>query len=154
MINDFSGDYDFLSNFYHHTFFWYGRLYLSVEHSYQAAKATNQGDFLYVASAPWAGDAKKRGRQIKIRPDWEEAKFYLMKDMLFHKFKDRTLAERLVDTTGNLLVEGNTWHDNIWGDCHCGRPKCAKPGQNALGQQLMVLRWSLQEEYGVRKVNG
>jgi predicted NAD-dependent protein-ADP-ribosyltransferase YbiA (DUF1768 family) len=25
------------------------------------------------------------------------------------------LADKLVATTGALLVEGNTWHDQIWG---------------------------------------
>lgn len=144
-IDNFTGEYDFLSNFHYHNFFWYGRVYPSVEHSYQAAKARNQGDFLYVASAPSPGEAKKRGREIKIRPDWETAKFYLMKDMLFHKFKDRRLAEALLATIGEELVEGNTWHDNIWGDCHCGRPSCSEPGQNYLGRQLMLVRWCLKE---------
>ena len=37
------------------------------------------------------------------------------------------------------LIEGNTWSDNFWGDCHC--PKCRGiKGENNLGKLLMKIR--------------
>jgi predicted NAD-dependent protein-ADP-ribosyltransferase YbiA (DUF1768 family) len=45
----------------------------------------------------------------------------------------------LLDTGDEELVEGTTWHDNIWGNCSC--PKCKNiPGQNRLGKLLMQIR--------------
>ena len=49
------------------------------------------------------------------------------------------LGNRLIATHGHVLVEGNTWHDNYWGDCRCA--KCVKwPGLNKLGRILMMTR--------------
>jgi hypothetical protein len=53
------------------------------------------------------------------------------------------LAERLVATGTAFLVEGNRWCDNHWGDCRCGRTRCAQPGLNVLGRMLMALRREL-----------
>ena len=44
-----------------------------------------------------------------------------------------------------LLIEGNTWHDNYWGDCSCNRCK-SKSGENMLGILLMELRDKLNKE--------
>lgn len=42
-------------------------------------------------------------------------------------------------TTGNTtIIEGNYWHDNFWGSCHC--LKCKGKGQNHLGNLLMKIR--------------
>ena len=49
------------------------------------------------------------------------------------------IKEKLVSTKDFELIEGNTWHDNYWGDCHCSR--CKKIiGQNMLGTMLMEIR--------------
>lgn len=142
-ISNFSDEYDFLSNFYERPFFWYGHTYKSVEHSYQAAKACGIMDWTTVFHAPTPGLAKRAGRKIRVRPDWELAKRDLMLDMLWHKFKPSDLAERLVATGDAALLEGNVWHDNVWGNCWC--PKCKDtPGENALGKALMVVRERLR----------
>lgn len=55
------------------------------------------------------------------------------------KFRNRKLAEALLATGDAELIEGNTWCDNIWGNCTCS--KCAKtPGENRLGKLLMEIR--------------
>jgi predicted NAD-dependent protein-ADP-ribosyltransferase YbiA (DUF1768 family) len=52
-------------------------------------------------------------------------------------------ANRAVTATHpHRLVEGNTWHDPFWGDCHCGR--CPADGENMLGGVLMELRDTLR----------
>lgn len=72
--------------------------------------------FLHLA----ANQAKRRGRQIKMRPDWEDRKLTIMHNLLVHKFNENLeLIPKLLDTGGAVLVEGNTWHDNYWGCCSC-----------------------------------
>ena len=65
-ITQFRGQHRFLSNFYP---LWDGTL--TVEHLYQAAKCELSDDVLHVLAAPTPGDAKRRGRQVALRPDWE-----------------------------------------------------------------------------------
>jgi hypothetical protein len=84
----------------------------SVEAAFQAAKCATPNDrvqFLNLA----ANQAKRRGRQIKMRPDWEDRKLTIMHNLLVHKFNENLeLIPKLLDTGGAVLVEGNTWHDN------------------------------------------
>ena len=64
------------------------------------------------------------------------------------KFRqNRDARQILLSTNDAILIEGNTWHDNTWGDCSCGdRPECKKPGLNLLGKALMLVRKELQDE--------
>lgn len=138
-IEDFRGEYEFLSNFAKTPFFWYGMWYLTVEHAYQAAKASNPDDWRAIKESNTPTDAKRVGRGIKIRPDWDTVKYPLMQDLLFHKFKNKELADKLLATGDAWLIEGNTWHDQTWGDCRCER-HAKTPGDNWLGQSLMYTR--------------
>lgn len=54
------------------------------------------------------------------------------------------LADRLRSTGGSLIVEGNVWHDQIWGGCSCSRHRDV-PGGNALGVILMAVRMRMVE---------
>jgi uncharacterized phage-like protein YoqJ len=65
-----------------------------------------------------------------------------MRDVLAAKFSDRGLAARLIATGDALLVESNTWCDQVWGDCTCPAHRAA-PGGNLLGLALMDLRDTL-----------
>jgi predicted NAD-dependent protein-ADP-ribosyltransferase YbiA (DUF1768 family) len=71
-----------------------------------------------------------------------------MTQILCYKFSPEhhpDLAEKLLSTGDALLVETNTWHDNSFGDCECGkREPCAAPGQNQLGIILMQIRSCLR----------
>ena len=59
--------------------------------------------FLHLA----ANQAKRRGRQIKMRPDWEDRKLTIMHNLLVHKFNENLeLIPKLLDTGGAVLVEG------------------------------------------------
>ena len=78
-----------------------------------------------------------------MRPDWEQIKVDVMRTGLMLKFTDAALAEKLLATGDEELVEGNWWHDNTWGNCHC--PQCSRlGGRNLLGMLLMELRKELQ----------
>lgn len=68
-----------------------------------------------------------------------------MYEALQKKFADDQLKEKLLTTGDEWLEEGNTWHDNYWGICHCDRCQ-NKIGQNNLGKLLMKLRTELMED--------
>ena len=131
LIDDFHAKgYEFLSNFY-------GGAY-SVEHEFQAAKATSKDDEYFVLSAPTPGEAKRRGRMIKCRDDWEGVKMDVMMAALEKKFSKYELRVKLLGTGDADLKEGNYHHDNEWGSCMC--KKCGDAGENILGQMLMDVR--------------
>lgn len=117
-----------------------------VEREYQAAKANNSEDAARIIACekPFGpGGSKRLGREVELRPDWDEVKYQVMTQLVMAKFFDHPeLTKQLLDTGDALLIEGNSWHDNIWGDCRCGRPECSKPGLNWLGHILMVARGS------------
>lgn len=138
-INNFRGQYRFLSNFYVWAMNYEGIAYPTVEHAFQAAKAENKRVRRIFAALEDPGDAKLLGRAIRVREDWDDVKIQVMRDLLKIKFSNEALMLILTDTRGNDLIEGNYWHDNFWGDCGC--PKCeGVAGQNNLGKLLMEVR--------------
>lgn len=143
MIVEFDGEYEFLSNFYHSPFTHDGISYPTNEHFFQAMKTLDIDTRKAIAAAPTPGAAKRMGRHVPLRPDWEKVKVYYMELGLRLKFANKTLAEKLIATGDEELVEGNWWHDNTWGNCHC--PQCSRiGGRNLLGMLLMELRKELQ----------
>ena len=153
IINSFSGKYFFLSNFYqyedpHLADVLWG--YASMEHYYQAMKcADHTSRAMFKRPGLRAGQAKRLGRIVELRPDWEQIKDEVMLTGLRIKFdidrEDGRLAQMLVDTGDAILIEGNHWHDNYWGVCYC--PKCKdNGGDNRLGHLLMQVRSELREE--------
>ena len=63
-----------------------------------------------------ASEAKKLGRQITLRKDWEDVKIRIMQEIVTAKFEQHPdLANKLLDTKDAYLEEGNTWGDRIWG---------------------------------------
>lgn len=67
-----------------------------------------------------------------------------MYDILKTKFSDDDLKARLLLTGDKKLIEGNTWHDNFWGDCTCKKCETVER-KNTLGKLLMKLRDELRE---------
>lgn len=139
MVMEFNGEFAFLSNFYPSPIEKDGIKYPTIEHFFQAMKTTDIKERKAIATARTPGLAKRLGRQVHLRPDWEDIKVDVMKQGLELKFSDLELQMRLVNTGNMPLVEGNLWHDNTWGDCAC--PECANiQGHNILGKLLMDLR--------------
>jgi ribA/ribD-fused uncharacterized protein len=146
-INQFSGKYRFLSNFYPAPV----RLpdedyiYPTVEHAYQAVKTLRIEDRWVIKSCSTASEAKRCGRDSSLREDWKAVKVDVMRGLLLQKFALGTeLAAKLLDTEDEELVEGNWWHDNFWGNCTCAR--CSDiTGQNWLGRLLVEVRAALSE---------
>lgn len=138
VIDRFRGDYKFLSNFQASTFFYQGKKYASVEHVYQAMKSNDPDEQEKIRNAIAPSQAKKMGKSVVIRDDWETVKVPLMKEFLKLKFQNPFLRHRLLATKHAILIEGNTWHDVVWGQCKCN--KCGGQGQNLLGKLLMEVR--------------
>lgn len=144
MINCFDGKYMFLSNFYNASCTFEGKVYPTVEHAFQAAKTLIPEEREEIRKAETPGKAKRMGRAVTLRPDWEEVKTDVMRQCLRSKFRFAPLGIDLINTGNEELIEGNTWHDNCWGNCTC--EQCAnKPGENRLGKLLMEIREELRQ---------
>lgn len=143
MIVEFDGENEFLSNFYPSPILHEGIVYPTNEHFFQAMKTLNPAERKAIANAETPGMAKRMGRTVKLRSDWEQVKVDVMRTGLMLKFSDAKLAQKLIDTGDEELVEGNWWHDQTWGSCFCP-DHCRTPGRNLLGMLLMELRKELQ----------
>jgi ribA/ribD-fused uncharacterized protein len=147
----FEGEYGFLSNFYRRymvvTLFGEQLAVRSVEHGFQASKATKIEDAIAVQHTSTPAQAKRMGRKIMMRSDWERAanergeptKVIVMRELLLSKFSDPELRAQLLATGSRHLIEGNTWGDTYWGMCQDER---GWRGQNWLGRLLMECRGS------------
>lgn len=138
MINCFDGKYMFLSNFYESPIKDdQGIEYPTVEHYFQAAKTLDENERRMIAAAATPGQAKRMGRAVTLRSDWEAVKSYYMELGLRLKFQNPDLAAKLIATGDEELIEGNTWGDRIWG-VYNGE------GENRLGKLLMKIRDELK----------
>lgn len=139
LINKFSGDFAFLSNFFDSPFEHEGIVYPTNEHFFQAMKTLDRDKRVQIAAARTPGLAKRMGRTLHLRPDWEDIKEDIMLQGLRLKFSKRRLKEMLLDTGDEELIEGNNWGDRFWGQCN-------GEGLNVLGQLLMKVREELRNE--------
>lgn len=132
MINKFSGDYAWLSNFWPCQVNHEGMVWSSVEHAYQAAKTQVRHEKLRIQKMT-SGQAKRHGRIIKVRPDWLHVRRQIMKTLVFQKFEHPDLKKLLIATGTQWIEEGNTWGDTYWGVFE-------GQGQNQLGHIIMECR--------------
>lgn len=148
VISSFTGEYEFLSNFYLVDINFSGATYPSVENAYQAAKTLNPVErkvFQEATTSP--NQAKKLGRRLKLDPNWESIKDRIMSLLVYYKFRfnDR-LKNRLLFTREATLMEGNWWNDTYWGVCN-------GVGRNHLGKILMKVRARLRDLEQISKKN-
>ena len=138
MIDRFTGEYEFLSNFYPSEVEYKGIKFPTVEHAFQAAKCKTKEEMQKFTEYETPGKAKRAGRKVDLRDGWETVKFFVMEELLRQKFSNPAMARKLLDTGGIVLVEGNHWNDTFWGVCD-GK------GENHLGVLLMKIRKELSE---------
>ncbi len=134
----FSGYYGFLSNFrlLQKPLIYEGIAYPTSEHAFQAAKSLDPKVRKRVAAASSPAEAKRMGRALKKRSDWDQVRVSVMAAILAIKFQDPELRRKLIVTGSAILEEGNTWNDTYWGICN-------GVGENMLGKLLMQLRKKL-----------
>ena len=145
-IQQFQGQFRWLSNFWFCIVKYDGAEYPTVEHAYQAAKFVDISAKEIIRKAETPGKAKRLGGVTglpnKFREDWEQVKISIMKDLLKEKFKNPYLREKLIATRDSVLEEGNYWHDKFWGIY----PPGSGDGQNILGKLIMKVREEIKKE--------
>ena len=137
----FRGPYWFLSNFYpvDVTLYVGNKPYVfpTSEHAYAAFKSTDPDDWYRFANSPLIDqgrDAKREGRKLNVRSDWDQVKLRHMKVVVSAKFHQNNHMMLKLRSTGNAtLIEGNTHGDDYWGICN-------RKGHNHLGNILMGVR--------------
>lgn len=130
----FRDNYDYLSNMYEcpvavmidnvvYTF-------KCSESAYQACKCPERvQEFIDLNGY----EAKRLGRKVQIRPDWEELKFGFMYAIVKAKFDQNPFLQLRLKALQGEITEDNTWNDTYWG-------RCNGIGENNLGKILMDLR--------------
>lgn len=132
-ILKFENEHSYLSNFWISDIWFDSWLYPSVEHAFQAAKTLNLNDRAIVRDASTPAKAKKIGRRIEKRSDWDSIRIDVMRTLVKQKFKDPKLLKKLCEIDGTI-EEGNYWGDVFWGVDE------SRKGQNNLGKILMEIR--------------
>jgi predicted NAD-dependent protein-ADP-ribosyltransferase YbiA (DUF1768 family) len=159
-IDSFSGEYTFLSNFYHSLMKIHNILWKTNEHFFQAMKGHNspviqvgfrpdavarelnisieEANTLtyhnYISRLATPGKAKRAGRIVTRKANWEGDKQKVMMVGVNEKFIQNPHLGKMLTDLGReaIFTEGNTWHDNYWGNCTCER--CGHiEGENHLG---------------------
>lgn len=130
-IDSFRGKNFFLSNFYPAAVEYNGLGFLNNEAAFQSQKCPGRArEFCNLNPS----DAKRLGRKVRLRIDWESVKDDVMYDVCHAKFSQNANIRRQLLNTGDAeLVEGNTWGDRVWG-------VCGGVGENRLGRILMRIR--------------
>eukprot|EP00967_Tisochrysis_lutea_P082528 scaffold114259_cov31-Tisochrysis_lutea.AAC.1 len=134
-ITSLSGRWEALSNWFPAPVVYRGVRYPSVEHAYQALKASDDTTAAEaIRTTPTAAEAHALGQKVKLPAGWERTKIGLMESLLRDKFRrDTALRERLLRTEGMNLIATNDWNETFWG-------VCGGKGSNTLGKALMKLR--------------
>ena len=130
-IDRFRGEHAFLSNFHPAPFRWRGRDWPTAEAAFAASKTLDERERERIRTAPSPGHAKRLGRRVKLRPDWERIKDDVMRSLLEAKFAAPELRDALLATGDAVLVEGNTWGRRLLGRLQRPGPQPARPHAHA-----------------------
>lgn len=116
--------------------------YKSSEAALQAQKTFEITERMEFAKLS-ADEARKKGKSIKLRDDWQDIKYDVMCNILYVKFKqNKGLMDILLETGSEPLVADMSHiHDMEWGTCFCR--KHGGKGKNLLGKALEEVRSKL-----------
>lgn len=132
-IEDFRGEYAFLSNF-HPTKVTIDKLtYDNAEAALQAQRAGSDDQrklFTHVLPS----EAQRLGRRLTPRADWDQVKDEIMRKVLQAKFADSDLKTKLLATGDAKLI----CHDDEYWGVRNGK------GENKLGRMLEDIRTELK----------
>lgn len=138
-INSFHAPYRFLSNFaeVNSGLHWRGLRALTAEHLFAAAKTSDVNEQLLICAAPSPGHAKRMGRTVTLRSNWNDVRISIMSELIAAKFgpDHPQLVNALIATGTAHLAEGNSWGDTFW-----GVNTATGQGENWLGHLLMLRR--------------
>lgn len=138
-INKFRGSFFFLSNFYEAPITYENITYRNNEAAFQAQK-TLDIELRKEFSSLSPNEAKRKGRKLKLRDDWDLVRVNIMREICLAKFTQNTeLGEKLINTGDLLLEEDNNWGDTFWGVVD-------GTGFNMLGNILMSVREDIKRK--------
>lgn len=137
-VHCFRKEYRFLSNFWDAPVTYGGLTYGNNEAAFQAQKCMDEAEREQFTTLR-SNEAKRLGRRVQLRPDWEDVKVPVMEEIVRAKFTQNEDLKQLLLATGELVLEeGNSWHDTFW-----GVDAKTREGQNHLGRILMKVRGEL-----------
>jgi ribA/ribD-fused uncharacterized protein len=146
-IRSFRGENGYLSNMFSCSVTVGGLTYRCAEAAFQAQKTLNPDERAVFANFD-GPQAKKYGRKVTLRSDWEQVKVGVMHDVVLAKFQQNpALAAQLIATGDADLVEGNSWGDTFWGVDN------TRGGSNELGKILMAVRNTLRASANTEALN-
>lgn len=112
----------------------------TAEHAYQGQKTHDTKWKRTIRGATTPATAKRWGKQVPVRSDWDKVKVKIMRNILAAKFgQSDELHTKLIQTDGRELIHLSPW-DGFWGTGP------SKNGKNMLGKLLMELRSAYQKE--------
>lgn len=140
-IYGFFGPFRFLSNFHVVSIPYDGLVYPSTEAAYMSGKTDNPLTKKALANTKSPSEAKRIGRALELREDWDDIRIQVMEEVNTVKYTQDTpeskqLRQMLLVTKPCILVEANWWNDTFWGECK-------GVGENNLGKVLMRIRDTL-----------
>lgn len=147
MVLEFRNENYFLSNMFECEILYKGFTFKCSEALFQACKACNIEDFMKFVGLN-GFEAKKLGRCIKLRKDWNDIRVNIMYEVLKLKFSNPELKAKLLATGNEELIEGNYWNDKFW-----GVSLKDYEGDNNLGKLLMRIRKEIREEEFLKEIN-
>ncbi len=137
IIEEFQGEYRWLSNFVPAVIVLDGITYPSVENAYVSAKrGTHQWKLECANPELTSPEAKKKGYGLHV-----ENKIDVMTECLIQKYNQEPYKTQLIETGSKYIQEGNRWNDTFWGYC-----LKTNQGENNLGKIIMSIRDELQKQ--------
>jgi len=131
-------EYPEFSNFYPASMTIRGKTYRTVEHWFQASKTKETRAHEKIRTASTAAQAKRLGRAVQLRPDWEKVKMEVMRRGLEAKFTQHGGLKQLLLETGDRAIHEASPSDAIWG-------WMGGQGQDLLGKLLMETRTKIRK---------
>lgn len=133
--------YPEFSNFHPSPFILDGLKWETVEHYFQAQKATSnhQREMIRLARTP--DIAKRFGRECELRKDWNEVKVDVMFNACIAKYQQNPDLLKILLDTGNAVLHEDSPYDFIWG----WRSRQGDQGLDLLGKVLMRVRKELRD---------
>ncbi len=118
----------------------WGQVFATAEHGYHSRKYDGDDEvvkLVLAAGSPWAAMRVDRAHIKRRRPDWDEVKVDIMRELLVAKLaQHEDVRERLLSTGTKKIVEGSP-ENAFWG----WGPD--QKGKNMLGELWMELRAKL-----------
>lgn len=113
-----------------------GKQWDTVEHFFQAMKTEDEQQQERIRKTSNPKEAKKLGRKVTLRQDWEQVRYLIMLKALRVKFSTEPLKSLLLDTKDAVIYEDSPY-DMVWGT---GVRGGVGKGRNLLGKAIMQVR--------------